>query len=272
MKRVLFWINVFILPLGLLSACDDDDDKVISYDKLPVTSQSFIESHFPGVEAVLVEKDDDGYDVRLSNGVEIDFNLNGEWDEVDGKNQELPEGIRSLIPASIVEYVTTNYPDQAIVEINKEPYGYEVGLSNAVELEFNADGEFIRVDDNDDDITISYDKLPAVSRSFIESHFPGVKTVLIERDNASYDVRLGNGVEIDFNLNGEWDNVDGKNQALSESILSLIPASITEYVTANYPGQVIVEINKELYGYEIELLNDVELKFNADGGFIGVDK
>jgi hypothetical protein len=32
-----------------------------------------------------------------------------------------------------------------------------------------------------------------------------------------------------------------------------------------------VKVNKEIFGYEIELNNDVELKFNSNGGFVGVD-
>ncbi|MBQ7750619.1 MAG: PepSY-like domain-containing protein [Bacteroidales bacterium] len=52
---------------------------------------------------------------------------------------------------------------------------------------------------------------------------------------------------------------------------ALVPAAIAEYVRTNFPGQVIVMIDKEPYGFEVELLNGLELKFNKDGNLIRVD-
>jgi predicted nucleotide-binding protein (sugar kinase/HSP70/actin superfamily) len=52
-----------------------------------------------------------------------------------------------IVPKSIVSYVWRNYPQTQIIEIERERYGYDVKLSNRIELEFDASGKFIRIDD-----------------------------------------------------------------------------------------------------------------------------
>ena len=38
-----------------------------------------------------------------------------------------------------------------------------------------------------------------------------------------------------------------------------------------FPNAEIVKIDKERHGYDIELSNDIELKFNKKGAFMGMD-
>ena len=52
---------------------------------------------------------------------------------------------------------------------------------------------------------------------------------------------------------------------------NLVPANIATYVKSNFPGATIVKIDKERYGYDIELSNDLELKFNKNGKMLRVD-
>lgn len=145
MKKVLLTLGLFIMSFAFI-ACDDDDDKVISVDNLPTNVQTFLQTHFPSQEVRMVEKDNDSYDVYLINGFEIEFTLSGEWDDVDGRGQQIPASIVALIPTNIPTYVTTNYPNQFIVEINKEHFGYEIDLNNNMELEFDTEGNFLRID------------------------------------------------------------------------------------------------------------------------------
>ncbi|MDR1341396.1 MAG: PepSY-like domain-containing protein [Prevotellaceae bacterium] len=122
---------------------------------------------------------------------------------------------------------------------------------------------------------ITETELPATSREFIRSHFPNVEISLIIREtepfSSDYTVYLTNGFEIDFTKSGDWDDVDGKYTAIPESILALLPQGIPEYVKNTPHDCHIVEVNKEHYGYEIELSNGTELKFNSKGEFIRID-
>jgi hypothetical protein len=150
MKRMLF-LTTLLLSTALAVSCDSED--VISETKLPASSQEFIKTHFPGVAVTLVMKETDGlekdYTVYLANGFDIDFEKKGNWDDIDGHIHPLPQSILELLPAGIVEYVSANFNDSQIVEVNKERYGYEIGLSDRLDLDlkFNASGSFIGYDD-----------------------------------------------------------------------------------------------------------------------------
>ena len=122
------------------------------------------------------------------------------------------------------------------------------------------------------DIIISPDKLPVAAQSFIKEYYPETAISYAKKDadltKTTYEVTLQDGTEIDFNSKGEWDKVDCKRAAVPAA---LVPAFIAEYVQTSFPGQIIVKIDKERYGYEIELGNDLELKFDKNGNLLNID-
>lgn len=147
MKKLLFIFGFLVLPFIVMSSCsDDDDDRIISVTDLPSNAQQFLQTHFPDVKTSRVKEDNDSYDVYLSNRYEVEFDKKGEWDNLDGNNQSLPESFLSTLPSGIVEYIKTTYPNNFIDEVDKEINGYEVGLNNNVDLLFNLDGTFKGID------------------------------------------------------------------------------------------------------------------------------
>jgi hypothetical protein len=52
---------------------------------------------------------------------------------------------------------------------------------------------------------------------------------------------------------------------------ALVPAAILQYVKVNFAGCSVTKIDKEHHGYDIELSNDLELKFNHQGMLVGID-
>lgn len=133
-------------------SCDDDDDKSdkteISLDQLPQASATFLTQHFPGATVLRITRDTDRkgseYEAILSNGFEIEFDGTGEWTDVDAPaGQSVPA---TVVPTSIADYVTANYPGQSINEISRDNRGYDVELDSGTDLEFDLDGNFIRVD------------------------------------------------------------------------------------------------------------------------------
>ena len=123
-----------------------------------------------------------------------------------------------------------------------------------------------------DDRVIPTQQLPAAAQTFMQNTFPGqgIAYATIDRDfgKTTYDVRLNDGTEVDFDAKGTWDKVDC---GLSAVPAQLVPTAIADYVKANFAGAMIVKIDKERHGYDIELSNDLELKFNKQGQFIGID-
>ena len=52
---------------------------------------------------------------------------------------------------------------------------------------------------------------------------------------------------------------------------ALIPASVKDYVKANFPNEIITKIERKSTGIEVELANDFSLKFNKKGQFVSLD-
>lgn len=110
----------------------------IDQNKLPKEVKSFITKYFPGEKIRKAEKDNGyrgvEYDVDLSSGAEMEFREDGTWKEVKASHG-------SAVPAAISKYVKTQYPGQSIIEISRKRGGYEIELSNGVELKLTEDAK-----------------------------------------------------------------------------------------------------------------------------------
>lgn len=118
-----------------------------------------------------------------------------------------------------------------------------------------------------DSYTIDRDKLPVKAREMIEEYFPKAKIGMIKVDKhlfkkTDYDVKLVNGTKIEFNNAGKWTSVDCKNRQVPDG---LVMRTIHNYVKKNCNGAFITKIENKLSGYEIELSDGVEMKFNKLG-------
>ena len=114
---------------------------------LPQAITDFLTQHFPKATVVGIEPDYDHggmeYDVYLSDGTQIDFDANNQWDQVESM-----KGVPSFfIPKGIASYVRSNYQNLVITKINKEYHGYEIELSNGLDLNFDRSGNFMGMDD-----------------------------------------------------------------------------------------------------------------------------
>ena len=120
-----------------------------------------------------------------------------------------------------------------------------------------------------DKYTIDRDELPQPAQEVLNEHFPHAKVSKIKVDKprlkkTDYDVKLTNGTKIEFNNSGKWTSVDCKTKEVPQK---LILKAIRNYVSKNFPQTFITSIEKKTSGYEIELNDGVELKFNPLGGF-----
>ncbi len=126
----------------------------------------------------------------------------------------------------------------------------------------------------DDVITRDVNQLPAAARTSIEANFPGctISYIAIDKEflgGPSYEVRLSNGCEVDFDKNGAWKEVDCKHvQAVPDGY---VPAKILAYVKQHFPTEKIQKIDKDRRDYELELSNDLDLKFDLKGNFLRMD-
>ena len=132
-------ILVLCLILGLSSSMVFAD-WIVPVTALPQKSRAFINSTFPGVQIWKVERDGGKFEVKLSNGVDIDFYMNGDWKDIDGGWVTIPF---SVLPAAVANTVKQTYPQAAIIEAEKEWGNYKIKLNNFMELYITANGQLI---------------------------------------------------------------------------------------------------------------------------------
>ena len=77
----LRFLTACLLILSAVGLYGCDDEKSISFDKLPQTAQQFVHQYFPTQNTVRITREkDDGrknYEVTLDNGASIDFDESG---------------------------------------------------------------------------------------------------------------------------------------------------------------------------------------------------
>lgn len=118
------------------------------------------------------------------------------------------------------------------------------------------------------DIPVTFAQLPQKAQQFINTHFSKVGFLSAKQDDGEYEVMLKDGTKIDFTLQGDWKEVDCHVTAVPAA---LVPAGIAQYVKTNFQSNIITKIEKKYSGYDIELNNDLELKFDKNGNYIGMD-
>lgn len=123
------------------------------------------------------------------------------------------------------------------------------------------------------DRPINFDQLPAQSQQMIKKYFPGQSVALVKMEREfvgkSYEVIFTNGNKAEFDKKGIWKEIDCKYTELPSE---LVPPQITNYVRTNYHDVRITKIEKKSRNrHEIELINGLELKFDAKFNVIDID-
>lgn len=123
------------------------------------------------------------------------------------------------------------------------------------------------------DKPVTAEQLPEPVKAFIQQHFPEQTISFAKKDlevtGTQYDVVLADGTQIDFDTDNQWDKVEG---TMNNPVpTALIPEAILTHLQTQFPDAMILKIDKENYGYEIELANGLELKFNKAGALMEVD-
>lgn len=107
----------------------------VDYEQLPDASKEFIKKHFKGFTVVEVEKEfsDNTYEVELNNGLDMEFDAQGQWMEVDaGRSKELPSDlVKKLLPDRAHRELSHRGVINQVESIKRYSNGYKVELRNA---------------------------------------------------------------------------------------------------------------------------------------------
>lgn len=141
MKKIIATLLLAILVGGTTLACDRK--KNIDPENLPQAAQALIQKHWPSCAIDLAFIDGNEYEVLLTDGTLIEFNSKGDW-----KEMKCTDGLPvTLVPIYITRYIVNRYPKQLIIDCEKMRGGYEVTLTNGLEIQFDLRGNVTHVDD-----------------------------------------------------------------------------------------------------------------------------
>lgn len=122
------------------------------------------------------------------------------------------------------------------------------------------------------DRVITVSQLPAQAQTLIKEHFAASQVALVQKEKdglkVSYDVVTADGFKLEFDKNGEWTDISCKPQAVPAK---LIPTAISSYVSQQFGNAMIVKIERNSRGYEIELSTGLEVKFNNNFQVVEID-
>lgn len=117
------------------------------------------------------------------------------------------------------------------------------------------------------------EQLPAPVRTFIQQKYPGESITFAQKDleltGWKYEVFMADGTHVEFDTDDTWDKIESPVGRPVPA--ELIPAPIATHLQANYPGVLVTKIDKERNGYDIDLANGLELKYNKQGVLTEMD-
>ena len=129
------------------SAASAQDSKV-TFNDLPADAINFVRQHFLIDHIASVWKDtdynDEEYTVIFRDGLEIEFNGNGDWKELKARHGKVPDHV---VPEKILAHVSATFPFESIKEVSRNltKKRYEAELTDDQELKFDENFNFIGV-------------------------------------------------------------------------------------------------------------------------------
>ena len=120
---------------------------IITKDPTPAITE-FVKTYFPKASVLIVKPEHDEYEVRLSDGTELEFTRNFEWKKIDCEHSNTYTAVPAeLVPEQIATYVKTNFADQSIIKIEKKRKNWEIELNSELEIKFNKNFVVTKIDD-----------------------------------------------------------------------------------------------------------------------------
>ena len=121
MKKIFV---ALVLGFSIISiACADNERITRNLNDLPAPAREVVNKEFANTKVSYIKIDKDlfkstTYEVQFVNGMEITFDKDGNWIEVDCQRSEVPS---AFVPAQIKKQVNDMFPGEKVIKIEKEP-------------------------------------------------------------------------------------------------------------------------------------------------------
>ena len=124
------------------------------------------------------------------------------------------------------------------------------------------------------DKPIQVTEMPKAAQQFIKNHFPNQSVAMAKMEkefmDKNYDVVFTDGSKLEFDKKGHWTKVDCGRREVPQAV---VPVAIRKYVSQNYPDAKVQAIElTDRKGYEVELSNGFEIKFDKRMNVIDIDR
>ena len=122
------------------------------------------------------------------------------------------------------------------------------------------------------DKQVPVNEVPAACQTFVKQYFPNQALFYAEKDlswfSYKYEVVLADGTRVEFDADNVWRKIESPMTGVP---VAAIPAPVATYLNTSHPGILVKKIEKESYGYDVELINELELKLNEQGALMEMD-
>lgn len=113
------------------------------------------------------------------------------------------------LPAISTNYINTHFAGQQILQAVKErddlKTTYKAYLGNGTKLEFNHDGEIIDIESNE---ALPSSVIPSPILTYVTTNYPSVFIKEWELGKTQQEVKLSNGLSLEFDRNGTFLRID----------------------------------------------------------------
>lgn len=133
-------LAVLALTAALLNA-----DMIIAPNSLPQNIQNFIATHFKA-QIGLVEMDRKSYEIYLTDGTELEFDLMGNWIEIESEFAPVDFGV---LPPNVANIIKAQHPNATLLEVKRKMSYYKIKLSNKMKIYIDANGTILRQEFDD---------------------------------------------------------------------------------------------------------------------------
>lgn len=205
----------------------------VDEEDLPEAVLDYLEENYPDEEIEEIHFNDrrQVYVVELENDIILIFDAEGNFlerreDDEDGNrhgdrdhdDEHGNEIDPSELPQAILDYLSQNYPNEAIEEAyyNEEREVYKVELANDTYVFFDVEGNFIKAVEEDehdgkrkkrgDKEEIDISELPQAALDYLSNNYPDdpIDEAYYHNEKETYVVELESGLKIVFDKDGAF--------------------------------------------------------------------
>lgn len=183
----------------------------------------YVNQHFAGLSIVEWQLDDRKQEVKLNNGTELEFSRDGAFLRIEEMGHAVatptePKATDSITSATVATnsdieaFVKQHFAQSAIASIHPDTDNgqttYDVKLSTGEDLEFDQNFNLYEAQSASHTSALPASIVPQAIADYVKANYPNAFVVKWDKDNRHQEVELNNGVDLEFDLNGNFIRID----------------------------------------------------------------